>query len=223
MKMRSEIEEAEALRDRRRTEAALAADTVHPALDAVVSYDRFGLSGRRNPAGTTLAGTPPVIPSGMEGSWGRSFGMLDDDRFDDARAGLELSIPLGNRSALAGAAVARGAERQADAELSKARKTVRAEVLDAAASLETAGQRIEAARTAREAAEVQLAAERDRYEAGLSTNFLVLTRQNDLSRARLDEIAALTDYRKARAEMSRAAGSLLDDRGIELETIEKTD
>ncbi|HXH28964.1 MAG TPA: TolC family protein, partial [Candidatus Polarisedimenticolia bacterium] len=70
---------------------------------------------------------------------------------------------------------------------------------------------------AREAAEVQLSAERDRYEAGLSTNFLVLTRQNDLSHARLDEIAALTDYRRARAEMARARGSLLDERGIEVD------
>ncbi|HXI03344.1 MAG TPA: TolC family protein, partial [Candidatus Saccharimonadales bacterium] len=72
--------------------------------------------------------------------------------------------------------------------------------------------------TAREAAEVQLSAERDRFGAGLSTNFLVLTRQNDLSRARLDEIAALTDYRVARAQMARAEGSLLQERGIEIDT-----
>ena len=85
------------------------------------------------------------------------------------------------------------------------RKRIRAEVLDAASAVETAGQRIEAARSGREAAEVQLEAERDRYD-GLSTNFLILTRQNDLSRARLDEITALTDYRTARAELARATG-----------------
>ena len=49
---------------------------------------------------------------------------------------------------------------------------------------------------------------------GFSTNFLVLTRQNDLARARLDEISALTAYRKARTEMSRATGSLLEERRI---------
>src|SRR5207244_6518224 len=94
------------------------------------------------------------------------------------------------------------------------RKIIRAEVLDAAAALQTAGQRIEAARTGREAAEVQLATERDRYATGLSTNFLVLTRQNDLSRARLDEISARTDYQTARTELARATGSLIEDRGI---------
>jgi outer membrane protein TolC len=89
-------------------------------------------------------------------------------------------------------------------------------VLDAAAALETGGQRIEAARAGREAAEIQLSAERDRYDAGRSTNFLVLTRQNDLSRARLDEISALTLYRNARTEMARATGSLIEEHGLDV-------
>ena len=45
----------------------------------------------------------------------------------------------------------------------------------------------------------------------------MLTRQNDLSRARLDEISALTDYRMARAEMGRATGSLIEERGINVD------
>jgi outer membrane protein TolC len=214
---RPELQEAEAQRESRRAAAALARDAVRPALDLVASYDRFGLAGSQNPAGTSIPGLPAVLPAGMDGSWGRSFGMLDDGRFDDARFGVEFSIPLGNRAARAGASIAGSAERQADADLARARKEVQAEILDATAALDTAGQRIEAARAARQAAEVQLAAERDRYAAGLSTNFLVLTRQNDLSGARLDEIAALTDYRKARVDMARASGTLLEERRIEID------
>jgi len=217
LKSRPELEQADALRERRRVEVALTRDAVRPALDAVASFDRFGLAGSQNPAGTPLPGLPTVIPDGMEGSWRRSFDMLGEDRFDDARIGLQFSIPIGNRAARAGAAIARSAERQAEADLLRARKIVLAEVLDAAAALDTAGQRIEASRAAREAAEIQLSAERDRFAVGLSTNFLVLTRQNDLSRARLDEIAALTDYRKAGAEMARATGSLLEARRIEID------
>jgi outer membrane protein len=215
---RPELEEAEAVTERRRVEAAQARDAVRPSLDVVASLDRLGLAGSQNPAGTTLPGLPSGIPDGMEGSWGRSFEMLGEDRFDDARLGLQFRIPLGNRTARADAAIARSATLQAEADLSRARKAVRAEILDAAAALDTASQRIEASRAAREAAEVQLSAERDRYVAGLSTNFLVLTRQNDLSRARLDEIAALTDYRKAGAEMARATGSLLEHHQIEIDT-----
>ena len=216
---RPELEAAAAVIERRHVESSLARDTIHPSLDAVVSFDRFGLSGTKNPVGVIFSptGQPPTIPSELLGGWGHSFDLLTGDRFDDARAGFELRIPIGDRTARADAVMARSAERQAEADLSKARKEVRADVLNAAAALETTGQRIESSRAAREATEIQLSAEKDRYAAGLSTNFLVLTRQNDLSRARLDEIAARTDYRKALAEMARATGSLLRDRRIDVE------
>ena len=206
---RPELEVARSLVERRRAESAFARNGARPGLSAVVSYDRFGLSGSPNPVGPGM----PLAP-GFDGRLGRSFDRLADGDFHAARVALVLELPLPDRGAHAASAVARSAERQADAELARVRKAIRSEVLDAAAALETAGQRIEAARAGRQAAEVQLSAETDRYTTGLSTNFLVLTRQNDLSRARLDEISALTDYRKARAEMARATGSLIDDRGI---------
>ena len=195
---RPELSAAKADVDRRRSETAFARNTVWPALDAVLSYDRFGLA------------------DGAQADLGQSFESLGDGDFDDTRIGLVLGIPLGNRRARGARAGALSLERQAEADLARARKAVRAEVLDAAAALETAGQRIEAARSAREAAEVQLDAERERYSVGLSTNFLVLTRQNDLSRARLDEISVLTDYRTARSEMARATGSLIEERRIDV-------
>jgi outer membrane protein TolC len=101
--------------------------------------------------------------------------------------------------------------------LARARKAGRADVLNAFAALETAAQRIAAARAGREAAEIQLSAEKDRYKVGLTTNFLVLTRQNDLSRARLEEIFSRADYRAARTDFARATGALLGDYGIDIE------
>jgi outer membrane protein TolC len=208
---RPELEAVQAVVDRRRAETAFARDGVWPALDLVASYDRFGLAGTRNPAGPS-----GDLPPGVEGDLGQSFDTLGDGDFDAARVALVLGFPIRNRAARAAAEVARHVERQAEADLTRIRKAIRAEVLDAVAALETAGQRIEATRAGREAAEVQLAAEEDRYATGLSTNFLVLTRQNDLSRARLDEISALTDYRMARSEMARATGSLIEERGIDI-------
>lgn len=214
---RPEIGELEAFVERRRVETELARDALRPALDAVLSYDRFGLAGSRNRAATSPTGEPTGVPRGLEGSWDDAFTMLGDGEFDDARVGLVFSYPVGNRRARAGAVIAGSAERQAEAELTRARKQVRSEVLDAVAALDTARQRIESARAGREAAEVQLMAERERYGAGMSTNFLVLTRQNDLSRARLEEIAAQTDYRQAAAELARVTGALLAERGIRVE------
>ncbi|HZI93193.1 MAG TPA: TolC family protein, partial [Patescibacteria group bacterium] len=214
---RPELEIARASIERRRAESAFATDTVRPALDAVVSYDRFGLAGMQNPDGSFVFGLSGQIPGKLEGGLGSSYSTLADGDFEDTRVGLVFSLPLGNRVARSVAAAARLAVEQSEEGLAGVRKAIRAEVLDAAAAMETSGQRIDASRSAREAAEVQLSAEKDRYAVGLSTNFLVLTRQNDLSRARLAEIEALTDYRTARAELARSTGSLLDERRIELE------
>lgn len=214
---RPELAAGQATIERRRAEAALAHDGVRPALDAVVSYDRYGLAGTRNPASSPAPGASGGAPRRLEGDLGDSLDVLRSGDLDDARVALVLSLPIGNRQARSGAAIADSATRQAEADLSRSRKQVRIEVLDAAAALDTAGQRIDAARAAREAAEVQLSAERDRYGAGISTNFLVLTRQNDLASARLDEIAAQTDYRQAVTEMARATGALLGQHGIEVD------
>jgi outer membrane protein TolC len=214
---RSEIAALEAVVEERRAATALAANGVKPSLDAVVSYRRYGLAGDVNPASTPIPGQDPVaVPGDLDGGLGDSLGNLADGDFDDARVALVFSVPIGNRAARADAAIAKSAERQAEADLARLRKSIRGEVLDAAATVETAGQRIEAARAAREAARVQLTSEQERYGAGMSTNFLVLTRQNDLSRAWLDEIAAQADYRRARTELSRVTGALLAERNIEL-------
>jgi outer membrane protein TolC len=214
---RAELEAAASFLERRQVETAFAVDRVRPTLDLVVSYDRYGLTGSQNPAASSIPGLDGDLPPELEGGWGSSFGALADGDFDDSRIALELGLPIGNRTARADAEIARTAERQASADLSRIRKGIRAEVLDAVAALETATGRIEAARSAREAAQVQLSSERQRYDAGLSTNFLVLTRQNDLAGAQLSEIEALTDYRTARAELARATGSLLAERGIAVE------
>lgn len=211
---RPELEITAALLERRTAEHALARNATRPALDAFVGYDRFGISGSANPAATDAQGDPVVIPADYDGGWGRSWEMLGDGDFDDVHAGLVFSFPIGNDAAQADEKIAGHTARQAEAGLARARKQVRAEVLDAIAALETAGQRIEAARAGREAAEIQFTTEKERYGAGLSTNFLVLTRQNDLSGARLDEISAHLDYRKARTELARATGALLEQRGI---------
>jgi outer membrane protein TolC len=208
---RPELAVAQAAVKHRHAETAFARNGVWPSLDAVVSYDRFGIAGSRNPASASGS-----LPTGLQGDLGQSFESLRSGDFDATRVSLVLGLPIINRTARGNAAVARHLEQQAETDVARVRKLIRAEVLNAAAALQTAGQRIEATRSGREAAEVQLSAERDRFATGLSTNFLVLTRQNDLSRARLDEISALTDYRAARTEMARASGALLDEHEIEI-------
>jgi outer membrane protein TolC len=203
---RPELDEAAAAAERRKAEAAFAANAVKPALDAFVSYDRYGIAG---------TATDPTLNPRVQGDLGTSYSVLGDGDLDDARVGLALTVTLGNRAAKAASLSAQSAERRARAELASARNSVRAEVLDAVAAVRPAFQRHEAARSERESADVQLRAEKERFAVGLSTNFLVLTRQNDLARARLAEISSRTDYQIAGTELARVTGFLLKRRGIE--------
>jgi outer membrane protein len=125
-------------------------------------------------------------------------------------------VPILNRAARGDAAIAKAQKSQALTTLSQQKQRVAVDVRNAALTLETAAARIEAAKAGREAAETQLRAEQERYGVGLSTNFFVLTRQNELAQAALTETAALTDYRKALTDFARSTGILLDERHIEI-------
>jgi HAE1 family hydrophobic/amphiphilic exporter-1 len=216
--LRPEVAEATARFDRLAIEDEAARDRTRPQLDLVAAYSRRGLAGEQNPG---LDPPFPVgadsVPDAVDGGLGRSYGTIREGRFPDASVGLALTVPLGNRAARADAAVARSTRTQAELALLRARQAVEVEVRNAAVALETAGQRLAAARAGRAAAETQLNAEEERFDAGLSTSFFVLTRQNDLTQARLAETAALADLRKARVEWARATGTLLSERRIEIE------
>jgi len=125
-------------------------------------------------------------------------------------------LPIGNTAAKQDVAIARAQRRQSAATLDAARQRVALEVRNALAALDSAEQRIEAAQAAVQAAEVQLQGERDRFEAGVSNTFFLLTRQNELTAAQVAETVAIADQRKAETELARATGTILEARGIEV-------
>jgi outer membrane protein len=214
---RPEIAEAKARWARFEVQVEARKSDLKPRLDLVGAYERRGLAGRRNPNATGFSGDPVIVPPALEGTWGRSYGTIADNEFPDASVGVSFSVPIGNRTARANLAIAKSALSQATLTVSGEEQQVQAEVRNAAFALESARQRIEAARAARAAAETQLYAEQERFAVGLSTNFLVLTRQNDLTNARVTETTALTDYRKAATEFARATGVLLEERRIQVD------
>ncbi len=215
-------------------------DQAKPRIDLVGSYAITGLAGSirtgDNPfsAGNRLlqdrvndlsarVGLPPLVttaaqlPSFLIGSGGQSLRNLLESNFRTVQIGVAFEFPLFNRVARGnlGRALAEG--RQLNAQRSKLEQQIEAEVRNALQGVETARQRVEAAKAARRASEQQLQSENRRYQAGESTNFLVLTRQNDYSAARAREVRALTDYNKALAIFQRAVASTLDQFNIQFE------
>lgn len=220
---RQEISEARARQKRFEVQVEARANDALPRLDVIAAYQRRGLAGRRNPNSTGFTGEPIPVPDALEGTWGRSYGTIGDNEFPDASLGLSFSIPIGNRTARANLAIARSQVSQASIGVSAVEQQVEAEVRNAVFALESARVRVEAARAARAAAETQLYAEQERFGAGLSTNFLVLTRQNDLTNALVTETSALTDYRRAATELARATGVLLEERSIQIDEAVESD
>jgi outer membrane protein len=215
---RPELTDADARVALQNIEIDAAKDRLRPQLDLVGSYTSRGLAGARHEGVMTFPGLPATFPADLHGSLGSSLDNALRQRFPDLGVGVQLTIPIGYRAARADVATAESVKRQTVSAKERLLLQIGVEVRNAVTALETATARIDAARAAREAAEVQLQAEQDRFTGGLTTTFLVLTRQNDLASARLTETAALASLRRAQVELARAKGTILKDRNIDLAT-----
>jgi outer membrane protein TolC len=216
---RPELADLDARKALQAIELDAARDRLKPQLDLVGSYTARGVAGARSEdVRTPFPGLNVEFAEELQGALGTSLESIALHRFPDVTAGILLTIPLGHRAARADIATAESAARQITAARERIRIQIAVEVRNAAAALETAGQRIEAARAARAAAEIQLRAEEDRLTAGATTPFFVLTRQNELAAAEVADAAATAAYRRALTELARARGTLLRDRAVDWRT-----
>ena len=209
-----------------------------PRIDLIASYGTFGLAGKArtdlNPISASqeliiarvnqlsqVAGLPvlPPFPAGAPpekfiGGYGQSFGALFSNDYRAWRIGVNIELSIGNRTAKArlGRALVEG--KQIDAQRQRAEQLIEVEVRNALQAVETARRRVEAAKNSRVNAEMQHSSERRKFDAGQSTNFFVLDRQNALSAARGRELKALTDYNKAVSELQSALSTTLADNNI---------
>ncbi len=192
-------------------------DTVNP-----ITASNAALLGRVNQL-SALAGLPAIptvgfgsTPEALIGGYGQSLANLFKNDFRSWRFGLSINLPLRNRTAEAnfGRSLAEG--KQIEAQRQKTEQLIEVEVRNALQAVETAKKRVEAARNSRVNAELQYQSEQRKFDAGQSTNFFVLDRQNALSAARGRELRALTDCTKAVAELQRALSTTLSSNNVEV-------
>jgi len=144
------------------------------------------------------------------------FSDLSDANKPTWSVGLSASFPIGNRTARANLRATRLEKEQADERIRQARQTIMVQVENAIIEARTAWERIPATRQAREYAASALDAYRKRLAAGTIRNLDVLTQQRALTAARSDEIRALVDYNKAVTILLEREGTLLAERGLNL-------
>lgn len=160
--------------------------------------------------------TVPGTPSYLSGGFGRSMSNLFRSDAPNYSVGVTFSFPIGNRTAKANLAGAEITKHQLETQTRIQEQVVIVEVRNAVQAVETARQRVLAARRARENAEIQLDGERKLFDAGKSTSFLLFQRENSLANARNAEIRAETDYNKAVANLQKATSTTFQMNNIEV-------
>lgn len=134
-----------------------------------------------------------------------------------AQAGVQLNLPLRNRIASSDAARDVIQLRETEARSERLSNQIRQDVETASIAVETAFAALRAARASLEAQRTLLGAERDKLEFAQSTPLAVLQNEAYVAQAQSTEIAARSNFQKARIELDRTLGVLLEKNGIALE------
>jgi outer membrane protein len=191
-------------------------NNLKPKLDIVAFAQNTGLGGAANP----VASNPDQV---FAGGYGSALGQVFRRDYPVYGAGIQLNLPLRNRTAQADAARDEIASRQADIRAEEFRNQARLEVQDAIIALRRAQASYEAAAESSRLQVESLEAEKARFEEGLSTAFTVSQFQEVLSQARLTELSARGSFAKARAVLQRATGTILETYGLSTDAVKQAE
>ena len=240
MENRPELQQSTVAREINQIDQKYFRDQTKPEIDLVGNYGIVGLAGlvngtAINPFSSTaqirdrvnllseLAGVPPLpvpppqtFPSSLLGGYGQSVQNLFSNRYNNFRVGVQINLPLRNRTAEAqlGRSLVEGQRIATQRE--QLEQSIQVEVRNALQLMRSDEARLRAASAEREALEQQYASEQRKLDAGQSTVFLVLERQTALATARGNELRAQTDLNKAAAELQRVTGNSLTGNSIDV-------
>ena len=234
MDNRPELAQSMAAKEINEIDQRFLKDQTKPAIDLVGSYGISGLAGAISTNGvnpftasslqvrdrvdelSVLAGLDPlpIVPPQtfapeLLGGYGQSLLNLGANRYNNFRVGVQVNLPLRNRTAEAqyGRSLVEGQRIATQRE--QVEQNIQVEVRNALQAVRSAEARLRAAAAARDASERQYQSEQRKLDAGQSTVFLVLDRQTSLTTARGNELRAQTDLNKAIADLQHATGNAL--------------
>jgi len=176
------------------------------------SLSMYGFYAGTGFGGTTKTSGSSDVPSGFGGTVENALNYSSPEY----QVGFQLSIPLRNRIAKADQYRTELEYRQSQVYLEERKKQIRIEVRNAQYALEQGASRVEAARKARELAQKTLDIMQKEQKLGAGSNQQTLASDHDLALAESALVTAETAYEKARIEVRRATGSILEEYGISI-------
>jgi outer membrane protein TolC len=206
LKNRTEVLESSLVLENSALSRKTARNALLPQLSLYGLYAGTGYAGIANP----LRSPSVDLPRGFGGAVSNAFNYSSPEY----QVGLQLQVPLRNRIAKADQYRTELEYRQSQVYLEELKKRIRIEVRNARFALEQGVGRVSAARKARDLAQRTLNIMQQEQKLGAGSNQQTLAAEHDLALAESALVSAETDYEKARVEMRRAAGSVLEDYGI---------
>jgi outer membrane protein TolC len=168
--------------------------------------------------GDELIREPGFPPGPIIGTATKNFGEVVGDSFTfdypTWAIGVSVSYPLGTSAASASLTRAKLQYQQGLLQIASLETQITTQVRTAARQVNTNIKRIDATRASRVLSERRLEAEQKKFGVGMSTSFLVFQAQRDLSTARNNELQALLDYVKSRADYEALQETSLSGAGI---------
>jgi outer membrane protein TolC len=213
LKNRTELAESALDLENRELSRKTARNALLPSLGVYGVYAGTGLSGEKSsnyyPAG---AGITSLLPTGYAGALQSAF----DNSAPEYRVGLQMNIPLRNRIVKADQYRTELEYRQSQVYAEELKKRIHIEVRNARYALEQGASRVDAARHARDLAQKTLDIMQKEQKLGAGSNQQTLSSEHDLALAESALVTAETAYEKARIEVKRATGSILEEYGISI-------
>jgi outer membrane protein len=199
-----------------------------PSLDAFAYYGGSGLGGSQNSFNVCNPNIPAsdqpfCNPAGSlpSTSYPDTLSQLVDSTAPDKGVGLTLTIPLRNRAAQSTQIRSELEYRQSQMRVQQLENQVRIEVRNAQYTVQQNVASVQSAQAAVDLARQSLDAEQKKYQLGASTTTLVLQNSTALAQSQSTLMSAMAAYEKARVELDRATGLLLDHAGVLLSDAER--
>jgi len=189
-----------------------------PTVDAYGFYGASALSGAQNSNALNFdTGTlyPPNSFSPI--TYGTGFSNLFNSSNPDKGVGVNINVPLRNRTAQADQARSQMELRQSQMRLQQLYTQIRIQVINGQYALTNDRAQVAAAQASRDYAAQSLDAEQKKYKLGASTTANVLQQGRNLAIAENTLISATAAYAKDRAALRELLSTTLGDYGISIE------
>jgi HAE1 family hydrophobic/amphiphilic exporter-1 len=218
---RPEIAESKLNLDLNHLDTRLDQEQAKPQINAVAKLGVQGLSGHEGPVvanpilaelGLSAGSLPAIFPGG----YSQSLTNVYNGVFPTVQLGVQMSLPIRNRTAEAQVAIGLVQGKRLAAQAQAVEMAVEADVRNSLQALAGAQARYDSSESARKFAEEQYDSEQRQFQAGTSSVFLVLQRQTDLISARSREIRAKADVGRAAADLDRATAHTLEAQRIDI-------